>query len=297
MSVGGAVPPLAGPFETVIAVDWSGGNDRGPTPKADAIWAGVARAGAPPEGETYLRSRASAEAWLGARIAAERAAGRRVLAAFDFPAGFPAGFAARVTGRADPLALWDWLEARIADAPHANNRFDLAGEINALFPGKGPFWGNGLKRDIPNLPRKGRARAGHGMAERREAERRAPRAFPCWQLSGAGAVGSQALTGLPVLARLRWRFAAAAWPFEPTAGAGLVLAEIWPSLIDPAVRAATGPGEIRDRVQVRLLARALARLGPAGRAAIGAGLPEAAREEGWILGLGHEARLTAAAAC
>jgi hypothetical protein len=26
-------------------------------------------------------------------------------------------------------------------------------------------------------------------------------------------------------------------------------------------------------------------------------LPEAAREEGWILGLGHEARLTAAAAC
>ena len=29
-------------FDSFIMVDWSGGNDRGPTPKADAIWTCVA---------------------------------------------------------------------------------------------------------------------------------------------------------------------------------------------------------------------------------------------------------------
>ena len=32
-------------FDTVLIVDWSGGNDRGTRPKKDAIWTGIARAG------------------------------------------------------------------------------------------------------------------------------------------------------------------------------------------------------------------------------------------------------------
>ena len=33
-------------FDTVVMVDWSGGNDRGAAPKQDAIWAAVVREGA-----------------------------------------------------------------------------------------------------------------------------------------------------------------------------------------------------------------------------------------------------------
>lgn len=276
-------------FDTVLMLDWSGGNDRGPRPKRDAIWAGLVCDGREEE-PVYLRNRGIAEDWLAATIAAECAQGRRVLAGFDFPFGYPSGFAAALTGRAAPLALWDWFEARVRDAPGANNRFDLAGAINARLPGTGPFWGNALKRDIAHLPRRGRERAGHGMREFRAAETRTPGTFSCWQLAGAGAVGSQVIMGLPVLARLRRRFRAAAWPFEPWQDAPLVLVEIWPGLIRAAVRAMADP--IPDRAQVRLLARALARLAPGRLAAM---LRVDAPEEGWILGLGHEPELTEAA--
>lgn len=276
-------------FDTVLMLDWSGGNDRGPGPVRDAIWAGLVR-GRAEAAPVYLRNRQVAEDWLTHTIAAERARGRRVLAGFDFPFGYPAGFAAALTGRADALALWDWFEARVRDAPKANNRFDLAGAINARLPGTGPFWGNALTRDIAHLPRRGRVRGGHGLPEFRAAETRAPGTFSCWQLAGAGAVGSQVIMGLPVLARLRRRFHAAAWPFEPWQDAPLVLAEIWPGLIRPAVRAAADP--IPDRAQVRLLARAFARLAPGRLAAM---LRVDAPEEGWILGLGHESDLADAA--
>jgi molybdopterin molybdotransferase len=140
-------------FDTILMVDWSGGNDRGARPVKDAIWACVAREGRAEEPE-YLRNRQVAEAWIGALFDRERAAGRRVLAGFDFPFGYPAGFAEALTGQVSPLALWDWFEERIEDAPKSNNRFDVAGRINRQFGGKGPFWANGLSRDIDGLPRR-----------------------------------------------------------------------------------------------------------------------------------------------
>lgn len=280
-------------WDTILMVDWSGGNDRGPTPKKDAIWIGaVGHDGVEPP--VYCRNRQVAEVWLTDRLEAELAAGRRVLAGFDFPFGYPEGFAAAVTGREDALTLWDWLETRIEDAPKANNRFDIAGAINARFAGVGPFWGNGLKRDIDHLPRKGRARTPNPFPERRACETRATGAFTCWQLSGAGAVGSQVLMGLPVLARLRRHFTGkvAAWPFEPLARP-IALVEIWPSLIAPSVAAAAHLHPVKDAVQVALMARALARLGPGLDPILAA---PATGAEGWILGLGHEARLAEAAA-
>ncbi|MCK5503318.1 MAG: molybdopterin guanine dinucleotide synthesis, partial [Tritonibacter mobilis] len=130
-------------------VDWSGGNDTGPRPRKDAIWACVARGGEA-EAPVYLRNRALAQEWLADLIDTELTAGRRVALGFDFPFGYPAGFAAEMTGKPDPLALWQWFADRIEDAPKANNRFDLAGEINLnLGSGPqrpGPFWGNGLRR-------------------------------------------------------------------------------------------------------------------------------------------------------
>jgi len=237
-------------FDTYIAVDWSGGNDRGAAPKADAIWACV-------DGEepVYLRSRQAAESWLAARFEAELAAGRRVCAGFDFPFGYPAGFAKHLTGKEDALALWDWFEARIEDTPQANNRFDIAGQINATLDGIGPFWGNALKRDIDDLPRKGLARTNASFSERRKVELLAKGSFPCWQMSGAGSVGSQVMMGLPVLNRLRRQFGAKVWPFEVLDGP-LALVEIWPSLGKPDF----GTAEIKDAAQVRAVAAQMAQM-------------------------------------
>ncbi len=262
-------------FDRFIMVDWSGGNDTGAAPKKDAIW--LASAGSEP---VYLRNRQVAEAALEAAIAQELAAGRRVMVGFDFPFGYPAGFAAAVCGAADPLRLWDWLDSRIEDSPTQNNRFDLAGEINlALTGGRGPFWGNGLKREVPGLARQ-KAGRDPRLAERRAVEALADGAFTCWQLAGAGAVGSQVLTGLPVLARLRRRFAGqvAVWPFEPL-DKPVALVEIWPSLIVPP-RSTSDP--IPDREQVRVVAERLAALPDDALAEM---LAVEAPEEGWILGV------------
>ncbi|MBS8227385.1 molybdopterin-binding protein [Vannielia litorea] len=257
-------------------VDWSGGKDRGAAPKKDAIWIGVA--GREPE---YCRNRSVAEARLGALISAEVAAGRRVMVGFDFPFGYPAGFARAVCGSDDPLALWDWIEARLEDSGGESNRFDLAAEINrAVGGGAGPFWGNGLTREIDGLPRRKEAYR-NPFPDRRKVERLAKGAFTCWQMSGAGSVGSQVLTGLPVLARLRRATGARAWPFEPLDGP-VALVEIWPSLVVPP-RATTD--EIPDREQVRRLADRMARVAPDEMAAL---LDVDAPEEGWILGIGRD---------
>lgn len=279
-------------FDTVLVVDWSGGNDRGTRPKKDAIWTGIARAGLA-EDPVYHRNRKLAEDWIIRFLAAELAAGRRVLAGFDFAFGYPAGFGRVLTGTDDPFAIWDWFAAHVHDSPSTNNRFDLAGQINARFPGIGPFWGNGLARDIPDLPRKGLARQGHGLPEKRAAEQQAKGAFAVWQLAGAGAVGSQVIMGLPGLARLRHRFGAdlAVWPFQPLTPP-IALVEVWPSLIAKTIAATCTLGAIKDAHQVRVLARALSALAPADLARM---LDLPATAEGTILGLDHVALLEQAA--
>lgn len=265
--------------------DWSAGNDSGPRPRADAIWTCLLTS----DGETtlYHRNRQVAEDWITTAIGHRMSAREPVLAGFDFPFATPAGFARALTGSDDPRALWNWLAARVQDSPRANNRFDLAGRINARFPGTGPFWGNGLARDIPHLPRKGTSRDFRWSPERRAVEMRARGSFACWQLSGAGAVGSQMILGMPFLARLADRFPTAVWPWD-RAPAPLTLIEIWPSLIAPEVRAATRPGDIRDAVQVRLLAHAIAAMTPGQRAGF---LDVPATPEGSIFGVDRQAEL------
>ncbi|WP_435138968.1 molybdenum cofactor synthesis domain-containing protein [Pseudopelagicola sp. nBUS_19] len=271
-------------FDSFVIVDWSGGNDRGAAPKKDAIWSCIARDGVIDE-PLYHRNRQKAEAWLNTIIESELFAGRRLFLGFDFPFGYPTGFCQTITGTDCPLALWDWVEARIEDYPKTNNRFDLAAEINLSLGGDGPFWGNALKRDVVGL-----ARTKHGyrnsFAERRMVERQAKGSFTCWQLAGAGSVGSQVLMGLPVLSRLRRRFGAdvAVWPFEPLA-APVALAEVWPGLINPIIKPMEQAGELRDAAQVSMLAKGLSRLHPDLMAQM---LKISAPEEGWIFGLGYE---------
>ena len=275
------------PFDRVLIVDWSGGNDRGPRPKADAIWA--AFNDTPAE---YFRHRQAFETWLMTVLEAEIDAGHRVFLGFDFPFGLPEGMAKPITGQDDPFAFWNWVTERVEDTPKRNNRFDVGADANRAFEGVGPFWGNGLARDIDGLPRKGRSRTAQ-VTERRLAEADAKGAFPVWQLAGAGSVGSQMLMGLPVLQRLRLKFGddISIWPFDAHDTAVKVV-EVWPSL---TVRSQAPEGMVKDAWQVETVARQIAALSPREQYdLLYEDIPDAARaEEGWIFGLGQEALMMA----
>ena len=287
-------------FDRVAILDWSAASKPTPRrPSDNAIWLAEVR-GTGPAAVRYLRTRADAVEALAALADAALAAGERLLIGADFPFGYPAGFAAALTGRGEALAVWDWLAAHLQDGPdNANNRFALAEAINARFPGTGPFWGRPATLAAPGLPEKGNARHGHGLPERRQVELLIRSVQPCWKLYTTGSVGSQALTGIPALNRLRRRYGPrlAVWPFAAP-DAPVVLAEVYPSLLDAEVRAAMAAEHraIKDAVQVRLLAGALASLSAQNALApllAPAADPAVLAEEGWILGAGHAALLRA----
>lgn len=286
-------------FDRIAVLDWSSAS----TPKRgrDSIWLGVAgSAGVRAEN---LPTRALAEQYLAGVFNDTLARGERLLLACDLSFGFPRGFAPVITGRADALAVWDWLARHIRDdATNRHNLREVAAMANGYFAGGGPFWGNGARAEVPGLPRRKPALP-EGLAEFRQTEQiaRAQGLYPksSWQLAGAGAVGAQNLVGLPVLARLRARFsgAVAVWPFEPP-DTPIVLVETYTALIDGPVRAAD-PETVRDAAQVTLLAQALHSMDRArGLQDLFSPPPPAILpEEGWIFGLGHDADLAEFSTC
>jgi molybdopterin-guanine dinucleotide biosynthesis protein B len=266
---------VAGAFDRVIIVDWSASASPSPEkPSADAIWIGEASATG--ERATYHRTRHAAEVALREMLATDD----RVLVGFDFPMGFPAGFAQRLTGSPSARAVHAWLAEAIQDTPdNRNNRFDVAAAINKGFGTAGPFWGCPAGVAGPHLTTKRLVDyAALGLSERRAVEQVIPRSQPVWKLYTTGSVGSQSLTGLPVVHRL----GLPVWPFDPPAPR--MVAEVYPSLL-------TGPvaleGGIKDAAQVRLLARALLALSRHGRLDPLFSVPAVAAEEGWILGAGQ----------
>ena len=276
-------------FDSFAMVDWNAGNDTGARPKKDAIWVGGVLDGVEQE-PVYLRNREAAFAHLCELIESELAANRRLMIGFDFPFAYPKGFAAALRCVSNK-EVWSYFEYHLKDTPKGNNRYDLAGQINGLFNGDGPFWFNGLKRDVPGLLRKKPVASEHGQKEKRGIEEQTKGTFTCWQMGGAGAVGGQVMTGMALLSKMLARFASdiAVWPFEPL-DAPVTLVEIWPSLIDAAVKRENDA--IKDRAQVRLLARAFAQM-PSERLATM--LDVETDEEGWILGAGFEKELLQAA--
>ena len=283
----------AGGFDRVIIVDWSAAFAPSPArPSADAIWTCCADGlGAAVQ---YHRTRALAEAYLRAKVRRAQTDGARLLIGCDFPFGYPAGFAMALTGRAGARAIWDYLESAIQDSPaNANNRFAVANAINAQFQ-NGPFWGRPKGRDLPDLPaRKVVDYTALPFAERRAIERALPSAQPVWKLYTTGSVGSQALMGLPMIARLARLDGVSVWPFDARL-TGVVLAEVYPSLLAKAVaREVAHRGAIKDEMQVQLLAQALLRQPQEIWAQMLALHHADAREEGWILGAGFAAELEA----
>ncbi|RGP38732.1 molybdopterin guanine dinucleotide synthesis [Pseudotabrizicola alkalilacus] len=288
-------------FDRVAILDWSAA--KGPKRGKDSIWVATAT----PIGciAQNLPTRATAEAALVTLITDSLAQNHRLLLGADFAFGAPAGFVARLTGQAAALSWWHWLAQHITDtAENLSNYRQIAAQMNSVFPGDGPFWGNNERMPTPGLPRLKPALP-PGLTPHRATDlaARGPGSSPkpVWQLAGAGAVGAQVLTGLPVLHRMQQRFAGqlSVWPFEPPT-TPVVLAEVYPSLLANAVRRHTSTtGMVTDEAQVRVLATALHRLGPADMSRLFT-LPHPTPdegwmpEEGWILGAGHAALLQAA---
>jgi molybdopterin-guanine dinucleotide biosynthesis adapter protein len=272
-------------FDRILIADWSASGTPSPArPSSNAIWLG--QTDSTGTQTSYHRSRATAEAALSQAITRAKASGESLLIGFDFPMAYPQGFATALVGQPDPAAVWAHLAAEITDEAQKNNRFEVAAAINARL---GPlFWGRPATLNLAALPATKTGDYTNGIAERRHVETLVPRAQPVWKLYTTGAAGSQGLIGQPMIHRLAAR--AAVWPFQPPAQ--ITLAEVYPSLLARAVKA--DPAPIKDEAQVRLLSRALYTLSQQGKLAPLFNTPAIAREEGWILGAGHETSLEAA---
>jgi hypothetical protein len=294
-------------------VDWAGGDGRRSGGES-CIWIAHGSSDASrPEAESPP-SRTEAED----RIAELLAAPGSTLAGFDFGFGYPRGFA-RHLPPAPPSDLpwrraWRYLANEVRDdrgsgrfPSNRSNRFEVAARLNALLARRsgpaGPFWcldRADRLRAIPQRqpPQPFLSRAGGEIAALRLADVVAGADFP-FRLFGNGSVGSQMLTGIPRLERLRARVpGCGVWPFDtgwaqgafPPPGVRAVLAEIYPSLRPPL------PDAVRDRGQVRALWRWARDLDRAGLLAFEFARPQcialgsvddeaALHEEGWILGV------------
>lgn len=275
-----------------------------------------------------FRTRHQLAEWAVDHLRARLAEGARVLFGIDAALGYPRGFATALARVAPDLATpepeerrasggvrvtiteplgpppsepwlrtWRELDRLVHDGrDNASNRFEVAGAINAWL--RAPlFWGAPAGAD-PRVPA---TRPAHEPLSRfRLTEERARAAGwqpkSVWQLSGAGAVGSQTLLAIPWACGLRDAMGGAlqVWPFETGFSrafpAPLVLAEIYPSLLAPGA----GIGDaIPDQAQTEAAALALHRADADGRLATWLALPHldpstaaaATAEEGWLLGV------------
>lgn len=244
-------------FDAILIVDWSARAKPAPArPTGDAIW--YCLRGNGQETLVYCRTREEAESEIRGILATSPG---RILAGFDFSFALPAWAMEKLDGW---QALWRFLEAAEREYP---NRFEIAAALNRRLAPQAPFWA--CPPAITCVPaRKPRLR----LPEFRQTELALPRRpQSTFKLYTAGSVGSQTITGIPVLERLRRHFGGdlSVWPFQPAAR--IVLAEVWPSLLSHLP-----PHAIRDAAQVQGMARALAQ----------ATLPETppiAQREGWVL--------------
>lgn len=288
------------PFDTFVIVDWSAAGQ--PKRGRDSIWiCAVDRDGA----QLLLKNpptRHAAKLVLCEVLADAARRGYRALAGFDFPFGYPAGFAARLGLVGAPWrAVWDEIARLIVDGEdNGNNRFEVGAILNRrVSGGRFPFWGCPAGRIDEYLgPRHHRGHDADGLAEKRLIDQWMVGAQPCWKLAYTGSVGSQSLTGIPVVRALRddprWADRARVWPFETGLGlpgeARIVFAEVWPSWW----KLPAGYDPPKDRAQVETVAGLFAAQDRAGALAAwfagGAGLTDEQRrviqtEEAWTLGV------------
>jgi len=254
-------------FDAYVFVDWSAANRR--KQGTNSIWIGTGKFRG--QGNFVIDdpinppTRLEAETTICELLVRYVQSKHRVLVGFDFPYGYPAGWnqAFQVTD-GNWTALWDLISTHIQDGPqNQNNRFAVASALNAVVADvPGPFWGRpqGNRNLYEHLSPTRPEHHNNLPPEFREVENnlreqgRQPKSV--WQLFYNGSVGSQTLTGLPVLRRLRFheqlKNYSHVWPFEtgwrcPVGNGPLVVhAEIWPG----AIPVNENLHEVKDAAQV-----------------------------------------------
>jgi precorrin-8X/cobalt-precorrin-8 methylmutase len=288
-------------FDHYVIVDWSAAAR--PKTGRDSIW--ICHRG--PHGENHENpaTRHLAKGLLADILAAATSRQERVLLGFDFPFGYPSGFAHRLGLAGTPWrALWDEIALLLHDNPdNSNDRFEVGAKLNERVSGERfPFWGCPPGKAGEFLgPRHHRGHTGdEPIKERRLIDEWMVGAQPCWKLAYTGSVGSQTLTGIPVVRELRddsrWSDRARIWPFETGLGlpdkTPIVFAEVWPSWWRKEIRPENGPPN--DKAQVRTVAEIFAARDHAGElAAWFTGAPTLTprqrqiieSEEAWTLGV------------
>lgn len=296
-------------FDAYIIADWTAAE--GKKLGDQSVWIGVAKRDVRFRlyTETHnVATRAEGEALLGKLISEHRKRGDRLLVGFDFNFGYPVGTAARLKLDGAPWsAMWKFLASNVVDkADNTNNRYQVAAKMNRLMTDEAwPFWGAPAKQAQRWLTTtKPPAGSGSDIPEFRATEQavRKGKLQPksVWQMHGAGAVGGQTMTGIPVVRRLLESLgpSGAVWPFgtgwraldsadvEPLSA---LVVEVWPSMFPVTPEA----GEFKDQAQVRATAEALAKMDEAGDLAKAFGpakgtdealITQVEQEEGWILG-------------
>ena len=283
-------------FDGYVAVDWSASTE--PVDGANSIWIAICDPDGPPRLENPDTREAAME-HIKTLLDEATAKGRRLLCGFDFSFGYPEGTARRLTGRDGWKVVWDQIAGAIVDrVDNWNNSFDAAAALNRRFEGEGPFWGLHQTMHIEGLlPTKApRGSWGNNLPPNlryaetvlRNDQNVNPNPQEVWKLFYQGNVGRQALTGIARLQRLRQhRKDVRVWPFETLGEEGThhVLAEIYPSLIDPC------PGNaVLDARQVAAVALTLQELDGTGLLQqylqAPQGMPaQVIAEEGLILGM------------
>lgn len=306
---------MAALFDAYIMVDWSAASK--PVTGANSIWIGLLMKDARLKLQfraVNIDTRLKARAFIEDIAAKLTKRGDKVLLGFDFSLGYPAGTAQALgldtSSQAPWAAMHALLASRYKDKPDNNSRprFAIAAGLNyTISKGPFPFWGAPPADRATTLSAtKAEFGPDKPVAEFRLAELRQrgqPGASPksCWQLYGAGSVGSQSLTGIPHVHALRQVWPSARiWPFEIGDGGPLtaenldgievVIAEIYPSLVKPKPE----KGEVADEAQVRQIARhyadldeknALGAIFSTGNSLSPEQIGNITREEGWILGV------------
>lgn len=285
-------------FDRFVVVDWSAASR--PVTGADSIWIAVLDDDGPMDAPVLANpsTRRRAERALGDL----HDPGLRTLVTVDASLGYPVG-TAEWFGLAGPVpwsAMWTHVAGHLSDDDtNANDRFALAAALNRRRAGDGPFWGCPRATTIDGLV--ARKPATFPVPEFRRVEQRlraaGRRPASGWQLLGAGSVGSQTLTLVPILHRLvasatSMDGTVEVWPFTtgltaPSVGPGtMVVAETWPTAYD--LDLSSHP--VRDAAQVDGVARRLCDADRVGHLAPWFA-PDATseergvaeREEGWVL--------------
>ena len=259
-------------FDAYLMVDWSAATR--PRSGKDSIWFTLAEwsnSGLRRSKLENPRTRWSARDQLGNLLTGLLDKNKRVLVGFDFPFGYPDGTTRKLGLEGAPWhVIWQLLTDLIFDNQNnCNNRFDVADQLNkTIGHPEGPFWGHPATHTY-NFLKPTRPTYENELTEKRICEKLLTKLQPVWKLNGAGSVGGQTLTGLPVVNTLRiddrLKENSCIWPFETGLRSlevedikrhPIVFTEIYPSLVAPS----SSTKHVKDALQVQAIAVYMATL-------------------------------------